>query len=209
MRPHAARTSVALSLALVLALAACALAADAPKKPAAPTGLSAEGGMPAGMDEMMKYAMPGPSHKLLESFVGDWVATSKMWMGPGEPMTSTGVSIHRLILGGRFLEQRYSGSMMGQPYEGYGLTGFDNRKGRYNTFWVDNTMTEMSVGEGSWDPATKSLTVTSAITGPDGKPTTMRTVTVVQDADTHVFTMYAPMNGAETRLAEITYKRKK
>lgn len=213
MSSHVRRT-LSLTLALVLALAAIASAADAPGKqagapPTAPTGLSADGGQQAAMDEMMRLGMPGPNHKLLESMVGEWDAASRMWMGPGEPVTSSGVSSHRLILGGRFLEQRYTGSMMGQPYEGYGLTGYDNRKGRYTSSWVDNTMTEMALGEGTWDEATKTLTVVNDVTGMDGKPTKMKTVTVMKDADTHVFTMYMPMNGVETRMAEITYIRRK
>ena len=61
-----------------------------------------------------------------------------------------------MILGGRYLEQRYEGTMMGQPFSGIGVTGFDNYKKKFVSTWVDSmgtaimTMTRhgRQVGEG-------------------------------------------------------------
>jgi hypothetical protein len=188
-------------LALMLALTPAARSAAAPPKAAAMHDDA--------MAEMMKYAMPGPGHAMLAGSVGDWDATVKMWMGPGEPMVTAGTSHNTMILGGRYLEQRYTGTMMGQPFHGYGLTGYDNRKQRYTTLWVDDSSTEMMAGTASWNDKEHTLTGMNETTGPDGKPMTSRTTTRRPDPDTEVFSMYADMGGKETLMMEITYRRTK
>lgn len=182
-----------------------AAAAAAEKPAAAPAGDAAH---EAAMAEMMKYAAPGAAHEVLKSMEGDWGASVKMMMGP-EPTVTPGTSVNRLILGGRYLEQRFTSTMMNQPFEGYGLTGYDNRKQQYTNFWVDNSSTEMMTGQGSWDAAAKTVTMKSEGTGPDGKPMPMRMVTKMTGPDQHVFSMYAPMEGKEQLMMEITYTRKK
>jgi hypothetical protein len=199
-----------LALACAVALASVAWAASpTDKDKTAKAASKADPAQDPAMAEMMKYAMPGPAHELLKSMEGEWRATVKSWMAPGEPAVSEGTSSHRLILGGRYVEQRFKSTFMDQPFEGVGLTGFDNRKGRYTSLWLDNFSTEVMSGEGTWDAAAKTLTMTSTGPGPDGKPTTIRSVTKVVDDDTHVFSMYAPMEGKETLAMEITYKRVK
>ncbi len=48
-------------------------------------------------------------HKRLAPFAGSFKAEVKMWMGPGDPMVSTGRMVNTLDLGGRFLHQVYTG----------------------------------------------------------------------------------------------------
>ena len=64
----------------------------------------------AGCSEMGALA---EAHKNFEVFVGTFKAEVKMWMGPGEPMVSTGVMVNTLDLGGRFLRQEYKGDDAG------------------------------------------------------------------------------------------------
>jgi hypothetical protein len=157
--------------------------------------------------EMMKYATPGPQHAWLKKGEGDWKATVKMWSGPGDPVVSEGVSENRMILGGRYLEQRYTGAMYGQPFEGYGLTGFDNRTQQFFGMWVDNSSTGLMTSYGSTDDSGKSLTMKSTMPGPDGKPMESRTVTMWTDDNTMVYSMYGTIGGKEMLMMEITYIR--
>ena len=66
-------------------------------------------------EEMMKKwqeAMtPGDAHKKLEAFVGTWDAEAKSWMnGPtGEPAVSKGVSEYTSKLGGRYVQESFTG----------------------------------------------------------------------------------------------------
>jgi hypothetical protein len=80
---------------------------------------------PAMMEAMMKAATPGEGQKKLDAFVGTWDTKISFWMAPGtDAMVHSGTSKNRWILGGRALEQSFSGSMMGAPFEGIGYTGY-------------------------------------------------------------------------------------
>ena len=82
---------------------------------------------PAMMEAMMKAGMPGDPHKLLNSMAGSWTTKATFWMMPGaDPTSMEGTSENKWVMGGRYLEQRFSGSFMGMPFEGQGYTGYDN-----------------------------------------------------------------------------------
>lgn len=159
------------------------------------------------MEMMAKMAAPGPAHEHLKACVGSWKATVKTFMGGPEPTVSEGTSEMHMTLGDRFLEQSYKGTFMKQPFEGHGLVGYDNQKGVYQSVWTDNMTTSMMVSEGTWDDATKSLTSKAMMAGPDGKPGEVRTVMKMVDATTMTYSMYAPMNGQDQLMMEITYKK--
>src|ERR1043165_3595764 len=87
----------------------------------------------AGQEEMMKKVeaagTPGPAHKALQALVGDWKAEVKCWMDPdGSPEVSKGTAKAKLTFNGRFLEEEFHGQMMGKPFTGRTLLGFDNTK---------------------------------------------------------------------------------
>jgi hypothetical protein len=212
------------ALVIAVALPAAALAADTVKKApdtkaapaatakAAPAATSAQTAAPAmdptmkaQMEQMEKLAQPGAEHAWLKTMEGKWKAVTKSWMGPGDPVVTEGTSDNQMVLGGRYLQSHYVGSMMGKPFEGWGLTGFDNTKKQYSSFWVDNASTAMMVSSGTMSG--KDLTTTTMMDGPDGKPTQVRMVTSVLDDKTHTFTMYVPQGGKDQKWMEITYTR--
>ena len=158
------------------------------------------------MEQMAKLAAPGPAHEHLKACVGTWKATVKMYMG-GQPQVSEGTSEMHMTLGDRFLEQSYKGTFMGQPFEGHGFTGYDNQKSVYQSVWIDNSSTMMTVSEGTWDDASKSLISKSTMLGPDGKPGEVRTVMKLVDPNTLLYSTYWPSNGQDQVMMEITYKR--
>ncbi|MBI5709785.1 MAG: DUF1579 domain-containing protein [Candidatus Eisenbacteria bacterium] len=206
------RAALALSVCLLAALPAAAWARDAVKaKPAAKAAAKPEASAPAAPDsmmaEMMKLATPGPAHATLKAMEGKWKAVVKSWNGPGEPSVSEGTAENRMILGGRYLEERFQSTMMQMPFEGYGLTGYDNASHRYQSLWVDNMSTSMMTSAGAMDDAGKTLTMTATAPGPDGKPMDMRMVNKIVDENTHVFSMYGIMGGQEQLMMEITYTR--
>jgi hypothetical protein len=169
-------------------------------------------------EEMMKRwqetMTPGTQHKMLEESVGAWDAEVKMWMkGPGtEPTISKGTSENKMVLGGRYLQQDFTGEMMGQPFAGVGLTGYDNFKKKYVSFWIDNMSTAMSTMDGVMDKDGKSCTMWGKMdepaTGEKGKK--VKYVTRFIDKDTQVFETYdVSAYGDKKPVMEITYKRKK
>jgi hypothetical protein len=76
---------------------------------------------------------PGSEHRRFESFVGTFRAEVKTWMGPGDPMISTGTMKNTLDLGGRFLRQDYVGDPNDGPFPefaGRGFRGFNTVTGK-------------------------------------------------------------------------------
>ena len=163
------------------------------------------------MEAMMNAATPGDAHKKLDVFVGTWDTTVTMWPTPGAPpMTSSGVSENRWIFGNRYLEQRFTGSFMGMPFEGLGYTGYDNVKKQYWGTWIDNMSTGMMVSTGTGSDA-KSFTFTGSMADPmTGKDTTVEEKITVVDADHHVMEMWGPgPDGKSYKSMSISYARRK
>jgi hypothetical protein len=164
----------------------------------------------ATMEAWMKIATPSAAHKWLEPLVGAWDAKVTMWMAPGAPPEmSTGTSETKWVLGGRFLEQRYEGSFMGQPFSGVGYTGYDNYKGKYVGTWMDTMGTMIMVSQG--EAVGKTLAMTSTVDDVfTGKPTKIKNAVKIVDPDHHVMEMWGPdSTGQQFKTMEIHYTRKK
>ena len=165
----------------------------------------------AEMEAWMKYMTPGPEHQQMASMTGEWNAAVKMWMAPGAPVNeSTGTAKFRMILGGRFQVQEFAGNMMGMPFEGMGIGGFDNARREHFGTWTDSMGTGIMLARGKADEK-GVVTCTGEMTDHEGKAYAIREVITHKDADTMVFEMY--MKGGEHkeefRMMEITYTRKK
>src|ERR1051326_58810 len=105
-----------------------------------------------GQEEMMKKVeaagTPGSEHKALQPLVGDWKAEVKCWMDPaGAPEVTQGTAKAKWIFNGRFLEEEFHGQMMGKPFNGRTLMGFDNMKRTFNSVWTCDTHTSMFISE--------------------------------------------------------------
>jgi hypothetical protein len=197
-------------LAFLIVIAALAIGADEKGKKTKPAaGKMDEKAM---MEMMAKYSTPGAEHKKLESVVGTWNTTTKMWMEPGAPpQESTGVSENKMTLGGRFLAQTYEGTMMGQPFTGMGYTGYDLYKKRYVATWMDSMGTAIMNTTGTADASGKKLTFTGSMDDPmSGKKMNVKEVVTFVDDDHHTFEMWMPDQAGKTfKTLEIQYTRKK
>jgi hypothetical protein len=198
-------------LALLVVVAALAIGADEKAKK---TTMPAAGAMDekAMMEAWAKVASPGTEHKALASSVGSWDVAVKSWMKPGDPpMESKGTAENRMIMGGRFLEQRFTGTMMDMPFEGLGHTGYDNYKKKYVTTWMDNLGTGVMTGLGTADSAGKVITFTGEMDDPvQGKTNPYKNTLTVVDDDHQLFEMWSPgPDGKMAKMMEIHYTRKK
>ena len=145
---------------------------DAKAKPASAPAAGAPAVDPEMMKKWMEFMTPGAEHKVLDGLVGKWTSQIKMWMDPAAPATeSTGTSEMELVMGGRYLHEHDKGSFMGQPFEGMGVTGFDNLKKKYVGSWIDNMGTGIMRLEGSYDAAKKTINYASECPDPTGGPT--------------------------------------
>jgi hypothetical protein len=179
-----------------------------------PEGKSASRPSQTEKEEMQKKAeaagAPGPGHKALEALVGNWKAEVKCWMDPGgKPEVSEATAKTKWTLNGRFLEEDFQGQMMGKPFRGLSLIGFDNTKQTFNSVWVSDMQTSMFTTEGKGEDGNKVITqegkASCAATGRQDVP--MRTVIRVVSRDKHIFEMFERSKGENVKTMEITYTR--
>ena len=153
--------------------------------------------------------VPGAEHKQLAAGAGTWDAVLET-MGPdGKAAQSKGVSERRVGPGGFWLIDDFKADMMGMPFTGHGVLGYDPVRKVYVQSWVDAMTPILMTMEGTFDKAGKVLTMTGMGPGPDGKPVKMRLTTTMTDANTEVFEMFsAGPDGKEMRMLKITYTRR-
>src|SRR5882757_11342817 len=172
--------------------------------------LHAQGNDTAGQKAWMAYMTPGTVHQMVAKSDGDWKADVTMWMSPGAPPTKSAASCtNKMILGGRYQETKYTGTMMGMPFEGMGLLAYDNAKKVFISSWVDNMGTGMMNLEGKWDDNSKSITFLGKSVDPTtGKEMDIRQVLKIIDDNAQQLDMYMQMNGQEFKTMEIKLTRK-
>ena len=166
--------------------------------------------MQATMEAFQKAGAPGAEHRRLAALDGTYDLTVKSWHSPdAPPSTDTGTATRKMILGGRVQVEEVSSQMMGQPFNGQGLHGFDNVTGKYWATWNDSMSTGLMVSEGTCD-ASQTCTYTGTYHDPvSKKPVTSRMVSRWSDKNTEVLEMYAPgPDGKEAKMMEITYKKR-
>ena len=159
------------------------------------------------MKKMEAAGTPGPAHKALEAFVGNWKAEVKCWCDPGGPANvSQGTAKASWTLNGHFLEEEFHGEMMGKPFTGRSLMGYDNIKQTFNTVWVSDMQTSILTSEGKGENGNKVITLQGKSNCPatGRKDIPIKTVFRVIGPDKYVFEMF----NDSARTMEITYTRK-
>jgi hypothetical protein len=146
----------------------------------------------------MEAPKPGPEHKVLERFVGDWDAVTS-GMGP----ETKGKQTSKLACDGMFLMTTYNGEFMGMKFEGRGVMGYDLEGKQYQHVWVDSMTPKMGVENGAWDEKSKSLTFESK--GHDGSPAKM----IFDFPDADHYTLRFTDESGKTETFKISYTRAK
>lgn len=165
--------------------------------------------MQAMMENFKKMAKPGAPHQLLAGLEGRWTTRTRAWMGGDQPpVESTGTCEQRMILGGRYLQQEYTGEMMGEAFSGINLIGFDNQSKKFVSIWVDTMSTGIYYFEGKASPDGKSITQESHYDDPDKGPVIWRSVTRFVDENTLEYVMYLIADGGKAeKMSEMTVTR--
>ena len=165
----------------------------------------------AEMEAWTKAGTPGPQHQALAGTVGNYDVKMKSWMEPGgQPMEDTGTVERKMELDGRVLVEHLNGAMMGQPFVGHGMMGYNNVTGKYWSTWNDSMSTALFVSEGTCD-AKNACTFKGSMVDPiTKKPTNTRMTTRWTSPTVEVFEMYGPdkKTGKEFKMMEITYTKK-
>ncbi len=180
--------------------------------------------MQEGMAKWLAAMNPGKHHEPLKYFVGSWKTKSKVWYGgPGsEAMETEGRSTVKWVLGKRFILHEHTGEMFlpdpanpanmkKAPYQGRGLTGYDNGRNMYTSSWASNMGTDVLTMKGSVDPSGKLFRfygeMDEPMLGVVGR--TVKYVTRIINDDKYVFEIIDLHASDDYKVTEITYTRVK
>ena len=203
------------AVVFVAATYACALE-DPKKDPAGDAKQAAASDKPDPAKEFQAFlamSKPGKEHELLKQMAGEFDVDVEMVMQPGTPpQKSKGKEKSRMVMGGRYLQGDYTGEVMGTPFHGASLMGYDNFKKKYFSAWVDDMSTGMMLGEGTASPDGKTITMSGEYDEPmTGKKRKYRWVTRIDNPDKYTFTWFdADQDGKnEYRMMHNVYTRVK
>jgi Protein of unknown function (DUF1579) len=173
----------------------------------------------AEMQYMMEMSKLNENHKLLAGMVGTWSYSVTMWMAPGAPPNkSTGTAVCKAIMDGRYFTTENTGSfkmpgadgkMKDMAFKGIATDGYDNTKKKFVSSWIDNMGTGIMMSEGTYDPATKTLTYTSEYDAMPGVKSKVRQTLKITDANHHTLEFFEDRGAGETKTMEIDCTRKK
>lgn len=125
--------------------------------PATPAAATSKPDAAASMQRWQAANTPGAAHKQLERFLGRWSTVTTVH-GIGSPnLVTQGAADWHWLYEGRWLQQFWTGSLMGQPQHGQTTLGYDNFKQRYVCSTIDNVQTAMLASEGSFDEGRATL----------------------------------------------------
>ncbi len=128
-----------------------------------PTSKDADGGMARWMATMK----PGQAHARLSELLGKYETTMRMWMAPGAPpMESKGEAEFVWFAEGKWLQENWTISMMGQPSKGLSILGYDNFKERFVWTKVDSLQTCITSAFGHFDKSGDNLILWGTIDEP-------------------------------------------
>ncbi|WNM18828.1 DUF1579 domain-containing protein [Flavobacterium capsici] len=158
------------------------------------------------------YATPGEQHKMLAKDSGVWEEEMTFWEHAGaEPSKMTMTAESKMIFDGKYQETTHKGDFYEMPFEGKSTLGYNNAEGKFISTWIDNMSTGISVLKGTYDPTTKTYTMSGEVFDPVTKKlkTSKEIVTIIDD-NTQKMEMYdIGFDGKEFKNMEIIMKRKK
>lgn len=185
-------------------------AAQTKAKPtAAPKRKSAAMNEAEMMAQWQAAMTPSAGHARLMPMVGTWKATTTLTMAPGAPdQVNGGTSVHRMVLGGRYLEQIYKGMAMGMPFEGIGYTGYDNVQKCYVGTWMDTFGTGLMKSIGTSRPTDERLDFVAESIEPSGSKRMFDAIVRIRNHGHHSYEMWTKgPNGKPYRTMLVEYER--
>jgi hypothetical protein len=201
---------------LGLLLGAGALLAAAPAPPAASSVTQTnrparESNPEAEIETLVRHAMPGEPHRLLDRLIGSWDTLTRYWPKPGvEAVESRGTGARRWILDGRFVLEELDGGNLALAFRGLGLFGFDAFAEKYTSAWVDTMNTSILTNLGAYNKTNDAVHFTGQYKDPwSGLAKAERGVLRFVGKDQHVLDIYVTEpSGPERKMLEITYTRR-
>src|SRR6266446_8929326 len=212
------RSVIGVVLSAAITLPLMAQDTKEPKKDAGATAGQKKPGEAEMMAMMMEMAKPGENHKQMQELVGTWSYAVKWWMSPESPPSeSSGTTVTKSVMDGRYLISDHTGKMQmpgsdgklqEMEFKGMAIEGYDNAKKKFVASWIDNMGTGIMNLEGTYDPATKTLTYYAEYEPMPGMKTKIREVVTRRDNDHRTLEFFEDRGGKEVKTMQIDYTRK-
>ena len=195
--------------AIALAVSTASLAQGAADKPGDKPAEQVD--MAAMMERARKYTKPGKSHEQLKRVLGTWDTETRMIMDGKLGDAEKGTMTCKWLMEGRWVQCDLDGQMMGRPFKGFYVMGYDNFKQSYVTVALNNFDTAMFYSEGDMDPGGKAIiaygTLDEYMTGELGKMVKSVWRFVSDDEMKHEV-HDLPIGENNTEVFEVSYKRR-
>ena len=152
---------------------------------------------------------PGPEHALRQKLCGTWDAVLITRDPKGAELNSKG-TLSTTRSSDFHTVDSFQGEFMGMPMTGHGMNGYCTVRREFFTFWTDSMTPSPMTLRGSFDAATRTLTLRGECYGMSGKLEPCRTVLHVTDDDHYEWALFgAGPDGKEQQHLRIEYTRHK
>ncbi len=163
------------------------------------------------MQKARKFTAPSEMHNALKKFLGEWKSETRFYMGDKPSPPEIGEVSNKWLIEGRFIMSEAKGMMMGQPFKGYTMMGYDNFKMSYVAASMTTWDTALRMSEGDIDPRTNALimygTVDEYLTGEHDKMSKL--VFRFDGDDKYTWEIHDLSIGEKnTKVIEVTHTRK-
>lgn len=184
--------------------------AEPGEQPVTPEALPHQHDTLKAMEAMEQAGRPGEHHRHLEAMAGRWNAAVRFRMDGEMPwMESSGSSVNRMDMGGRFLVCEYQGDMGGTPFTGVATWGYDSSAQEYQATWRDSASTGLLWMRGRCEQSGRVFVLTGEYVDPvSGRRKAHRQIVTIKDPDTYIADFIDDGPGGVTfKNMEIVYTR--
>jgi len=198
------RLVCAAALALLVGALFYVARADEPKTPPSAEAL---------LQALAEAGKPGPEHKKLQPFVGQWTFTLKLWADPSQsPAELKGTIDRKWIMEGRFVQETAHGecAKTGKSFEGMGLLGYDAAQKKFTSVKACSLIGTISSGLVTCDSTgTRFECVKEEVCPLTAQKIKGRDEIVIESNDRIVVNVYKTLNDREVKVGEMVSIRQK
>lgn len=147
-----------------------------------------------------------PAALALRADYGTWDADWKMEMPGAPPMTAKCREVVAPICAGKWTWTNYTGELMGAPFEGHALTGYDSKAEKVVSFWIDSMNGAVMRQDGTFDAKKQEFTMSGTCYDEQGKRSPVASTATITGKDSRVSRMLFG-EGAGQQVMTINYRR--
>jgi hypothetical protein len=142
----------------------------------------------------------------LHADCGTWDAVFQMTMPNAEPMSAKCREVVAPVCGDTWTWSTFTGDLMGGPFEGHALTGYDGKNDKVVSFWIDSANGAWMRTDGSYDAASKTFAMTGTSYDEAGKRQAVSSTATANGVDARTLRMVFGA-GDRQHVMTIEYRR--